>query len=125
MWHENNILLKCCSCSVGCSLSNPRCFLRMYKSIQAVLAMENVAIDQPRFTEYHMETLNVPRHQTADTSPSQADSNLQVTRSNRGRQEETGSPFISYSRVYLSERTVGSAGSHFCQASEKKKGHRN
>lgn len=42
-----------------------------------------VAIDQPRFTEYHMETLNVPRHQTADTSTSQADSNLQVTSSSR------------------------------------------
>lgn len=32
-----------------------------------------------------METLNVQRHQTADTSTSQADSNLQVTSANRRR----------------------------------------
>lgn len=41
------------------------------------------ASDQFRFTEYHTETLNVPNHQSADTSTSQADSNLQVPSPNR------------------------------------------
>lgn len=42
-------------------------------------------VDQPSFNEYHVDTMNVTRRWTADTSPPppQSDSNLQVTSSYR------------------------------------------
>lgn len=74
-------LLKCGSCFGRCSLSNPRYFQGWHTWVVLTVG----SVDQPRFTEYHMETLNVPRRQSADTSTSQADSNLQVTSSTRRR----------------------------------------
>lgn len=62
-----------------------------------------------------METLNVPRHQTADTPTSQANSNLQVTISNRA----DGRRLLPLSAHVRRSVRVRSAGSDFNEAATK------